>query len=410
MSRARRAPRAASFMRLVSVLALTLALVAIPGTAVAEKTIGLSSGTFAFEVEPGDTGEGEVIVSNDGDEPLKALVYVSDLQVSETGEQSFIVPERQGAALLTTPATWFRISMPADSKSVGNTPYLELEPGEQIPIRFEFSPPAGTAPGDHNVVIFFEMFEFASDTEGSGAQVSGRLGTRVALRVNGQVVEKLTIRPFEVPGFVIGREVPFRFVVRNEGNLNKRVEVVAQVLARGQTAVAQSVVATDTTIFPGAGREFTGSLVMSGAGLGPHSVEVRVQYFEDGAQLPSELVESLSVWVLPLWLVVLAGFIVVYSLGYLVYRARRGSGPNKSRVPEEPMSAGGATYSPEARGSERRRRTTPRRRQDIEAEERRRRRQERAAEAARRLLGEEPPGGETARPSADGSKGGGARE
>jgi hypothetical protein len=135
---------------------------------------------------------------------------------------------------------------------------------------------------------------------------------------------------------------------------------------------------------------------MSGASLGPHTVDVRVQYFEDGAQLPSELVESVSVWVLPLWLLVLAGFIVVYSLGYLVYRARRGRSSKQSRVPEEPASADSTAYSPDLRGSERRRKT-PRRLQDIEAEERRRRRQERAAEAAR-LLGEEPLSGEAAGP------------
>lgn len=313
-------------------------VLAIPAPAFAERTIGLSSGTFEFTVEPGQSGKGEVIVSNDGDEPLKALVYVSDLQVSETGEQTFTTPDRQNVTSLATPATWFRIYMPTDSKSVGNTPYLELEPGERIPIAFEFLPPAGTAPGDHNAVIFFEMFEFAEETESMQAQVSGRVGTRVALRVKGQVVEKLTIRPFEVPAFVIGREVPFRFVVKNGGNLNKRVNVTAAVLSRSQTAVAQSVVATDTTIFPDSGREFTGSLVTGGSGLGPHTVEVRVQYFQDGEQLPSELVEERLVWLVPLWLVVLAGFIVVYSLGYVVYRAMSRRKTKPSGDPELPSS------------------------------------------------------------------------
>jgi len=128
----------------VALLAAAFVL-AIPAPAFAERTIGLSSGTFEFTVEPGQSGKGEVIVSNDGDEPLKALVYVSDLEVSETGEQTFTTPDRQNVTSLATPATWFRIYMPTDSKSVGNTPYLELEPGEKIPIAFEFLPPAGTA-------------------------------------------------------------------------------------------------------------------------------------------------------------------------------------------------------------------------------------------------------------------------
>lgn len=355
--------------RWASILLAALALaLTVPTSAYAEKTIGLSAGSFEFTVEPGESGKGEVIVSNDGDEPIKALVYVSDLKVSETGEQTFVTPDRQNATSQATPATWFRMSMPADSKSAGNTPYVELDPGEKIPIAFEFSPPKGTGPGDHNVVIFFEMFEFAGEAEGAGAQVSGRLGARVALRVNGQVVEKMTIRPFEVPGFVIGREVPFRFAVRNEGNLNKRIEVTAEVLSADQMAVAQSVVATDTAIFPSSGREFTGSLVTGGSGLGPHTVEVRVQYLEDGAQLPSELVEVRSVWLIPLWLVVLAGFIVVYTLGYLIYRGMSARKPKGGPSADTPVSSRAA-------------RKTTRRPRDAEAEERRRRREERAAEA-----------------------------
>lgn len=273
-------------------VALVASLVALPGIAHAVKTIALSSGSFQFDVEPGGAGEGEVTVINDGDEPLKALVYVADVRVDSAGEQTFVPPQRQGTALMSTPASWFRLSMPSDSKSVGNTPYIELDPDERVAIRFEFTPPAGTAPGDHNVVIFFEMFELAEGAAGSSAQVTGRLGTRVALRVNGQVVEKLSLRPFVVPSYTTKSVVPYRFTVSNEGNINERVAISAAVFDGSENSAGASVVTTDTVVLARTGQQFIGDIPLSAQRFGRHTVEVRLSYVRDGDQLPTEIVEQ----------------------------------------------------------------------------------------------------------------------
>jgi hypothetical protein len=367
-------PSAWRALRIAAVLVVALLALGVPSAAFAERTIGLSSGSFAFEVDPGESGEGEVIVMNDGDEPLKALVYVSDVQVDDAGNQTFVQPQRQGASILTTPASWFRVFMPADSKAVGNTPYLELDVGERIPIKFEFSPPQGTASGDHNIVIFFEMFELTQGSEGAAAQVSGRLGARVALRVTGPVVENLTIRPFEVPGFRVGNVVPFTFTVNNAGNTNKRVDVSAALLDRSERSIVASVVASDTAVYADARYRFEGALDTGVGRLGPHTLEVRVRYFAEGATTPSELIEQRTVWLVPMWLVILLALLMLYALGYWMARWLR-SARKKSREPiREPAPAD----APEsvARRSDRRR--APRRMRDAEAEERRLRREERA--------------------------------
>ena len=353
----------ARLKRVAAVLLLAALVAAVPGVAHAEKTIALSSGSFEFTVEPGGIGSGEVTVMNDGEEPLKALVYVADMRIAETGSLSYVTPQREGANLLTTPATWFRIYMPADSKSVGNTPYIELDPGERLPIKFEFSPPAGTAPGDHNAVIFFEMFELTSGADGSTAQVTGRLGTRVALRVAGQTVESLTIRPFDVPSFQIGGSVPYTFTVNNEGNINKHVAVSVAMLDSAEDQVASSMVTTDTIVFANAGQQFTGDLDLSSQRLGPHTVEVTVSYMKEGDQIASTLVEQRTVWLLPLWAVVAIGFLVTYAIIYVISRVVRG----RRRTRE-------ATRAKAHSRSHRQR--------DAEAEERRLRREQRAAEAA----------------------------
>jgi len=352
MRRRRGALRAIRLSRTAAALVLVLALIIIPGSAMAERTIALSSGTFAFEAEPGDSGEGEVIVMNDGDEPLKALVYITDVQVDDSGKQEFVVPQRQGANILTTPASWFRIFMPADSKSVGNTPYLEMEPGERIPIRFEFSPPPGTPSGDHNVVIFFEMFELTQGSEGAAAQVSGRLGARVALRVIGPVIENLTIRPLDVPSFRIGNAVPFTFTVNNAGNTNKRVAVTAELLDRSERSVVASVVASDTAVLADSCYRFEGALNTETGRFGPHTLEVGVRYFLEDAATPAELIEQRTVWLLPMWVVLVLAFILFDLLVWAAartYRSRRGA-PGPSAPPGDilPPHAARATETSSA--------------------------------------------------------------
>ena len=422
MRRRRGALRAIRLSRIATALVLVLGLTMIPGSAMAERTIALSSGTFAFEVEPGDSGEGEVIVMNDGDEPLKALVYITDVQVDDSGKQEFVVPQRQGASILTTPASWFRIFMPADSKAVGNTPYLELDVGERVPIQFAFSPPQGVPSGDHNVVIFFEMFELLQGNEGAAAQVSGRLGARVALRVIGPVIENLTIRPFDVPSFRIGNAVPFTFTVNNAGNTNKRVAVAAELLDRSERSVVASVVASDTAVLADSRYRFEGALNTGAGRFGPHTLEVRVRYFLEDAVTPTELIEQRTVWLLPMWVLLVLAFVLFDLLVWAAvrtYRSRRRapgpsappgdvSPPRAARTTETssasppPLSVtdqpavtphvdaagreAGASFGrsvarEEGRASRHQR--ASRKELRLEAEERRRRREQRAAEDAR---------------------------
>lgn len=301
----RRRTRAAILALVVLAFALVFA-----STALAEKKIALSSGSFAFEVSPGQTGDGEIVVINDGDEPIKVLVYVADVEIDEAGEQSYPLPSRDGASLLTSPASWIRVYMPADSKSVGNTPYLELDVGERIPVKFDFSPPANATPGDHNVVMFFEMFDFAPDSGGTATQVTGRIGARIQMRVLGEYIEKLEVRPFEVPAFKVGTVVPYRFTLRNEGNVNERVTGTVTLLDRNEREIASAEVASDTPVYARAQLEFEGSVESVTGLFGRHIVELRLVYPPIDGTTPVEVVEQREVWMVPVWALIAAGVLV----------------------------------------------------------------------------------------------------
>jgi len=322
------APHSSAAMRMLAALVLTSALFLAPQAAFAEKTLGVSSGSFKYEVDAGNQAAGEIVVSNDGDEPITILVYAADQAIDDAGAVSFLVPNRADIATMNQPSAWLRINMPADSKSFANVPYLEMEPGERVPVQFEVNVPSGVAPGDHNVMVFFEMAELPTDANaGAQMRVSGRIGSRVTLRVNGQIVERAEVRPFTVPSVVFGPIIPFELRVMNEGNVDQRMTVKALLLDGSENTVSDAMPIEAQTVFAGRNLETSGTVVASRFGFGPHTVRVEAQRVDDnGAVLNAgndTIVVSRTAWVLPLWLLLTAGVVLLLIVGVVARSATR---------------------------------------------------------------------------------------
>ena len=207
--------------------------------------------------------------------------------------------------------------------------------------------------------MFFEMFDFADNVEGSAVQVAGRIGARVALRVNGEVIEKMTVRPFEVPALRVGTEVPYRFTVTNGGNLNKSIVAWVTLLDRNENQVTASQVASETAVLARSNLAFSDTLDTVAGRFGPHTMEVRIQYIEEDSELPSEIVEQRTIWLIPVWLLSVAAVAVFGLTVWLAMRVSRG--PRSRQVDEPGHRAKGGTRA--------------------QADERRRLREERMAQA-----------------------------
>lgn len=304
----------------VSVLLLAALLVAsFPAPAAAVRTVGLSTGTFDFSLAPGQVGEGEVIVSNDGDEDIDVLVYASDQVVADDGTISYVVPTAQQTTGVGTPATWVRMVMGAETKTVGNTPYVSLSPGERVPVEFEIKIPDGAAPGDHQMIIFFEMFGGGeTDAENASAAVTGRVGARIRTRIAGEIVERVDVRPFVTKSFVLSKLAPYTFVVRNEGNIDKRVNARILLLDRNLQEVVSSLVTSDTPVFAGANFEQSGAVDTGEQLLGRYTMRLEISYPREGSEVgaPEIITIDKSVWFIPVWLVValilIAGGIAIW--------------------------------------------------------------------------------------------------
>jgi hypothetical protein len=308
---------------------LLLALVTVPSSAFATRTLGLSAGSFRFDVQAGQPGTGVVVVMNDGTEPMSVMVYASDQSVDDKGNITYKTPTRADLSSLNLPSAWTTIKMPANSKSLGNIPYLELKPGQRVPVKFTVNVPAGVVPGDHNVVLFFESFVVPKPGQGAQSNVSGRLGARVTMRVAGEFVRKLEVHPFNVPAYVIGGIVPWEFVVHNTGNLDQRVGARVLLMDRNENELAQQQAIDGNTIFAGTAKEATGTLQASTSAVGPHTVRLDVSPVDEQGKATSAgadtITQTRQVWLIPYWLIATVVVLILILIAGIIWAIVRGS-------------------------------------------------------------------------------------
>jgi hypothetical protein len=330
----------------LAVVALAMAaLIAFPGWAFASRTLGLSAGTFKFEVAAGDQVSGQVIVMNDGTEALKVMVYASDQTVDPKGGVTYTAPTRADLASLNQPSAWTTIKMPANSKSLGNIPYMELAPGKRIPVRFSFLVPPNVPPGDHNVLIFFESFEPPKPGENSQSVISGRLGARVTLRVKGTLLNKLEVRPFVVPAWVIGDPVPYDFTVRNIGNTDQRVGARMLFLDRVDNEVTRQTAIDGIVVFAGTNLESTGTVSAGNKyAVGPYKLRLDVSPVDDAGKATNAggdtITEEHTVWLIPMWLIITVIVVVVLVIALIIWAIVRSAGKRKRRMADEAYQRG----------------------------------------------------------------------
>ncbi|MHB1137257.1 MAG: COG1361 family protein [Coriobacteriia bacterium] len=369
--------RTGTRVALFAVLVAAVLAVSTQGTAFGVRTVGLSTGTFDLSLAGGQTGGGEVVVSNNGDEDIDVLIYAADQIVSDTGSIGYQAPSVTGMAGLGTPASWMRMVIGAETKTRGNTPYVSLAPGEQVPVEFELEIPEGAPPGDHQVIVFFEMFGGDSETEGATTDVTGRVGARVSVRVAGEVFEKLEVRPFVTRTFVLSRLVPYTYVVRNEGNIDKRIDARILLLDGDLEEVASSLATSDTPVFAGTNFEQAGSVDPGKQLLGRYTMRLEVTYPREGSEVGASdaITIDKTVWILPLWLVivliVLAGGVAVWLSWRSATRADERK-RERSRLSEDARGSGEdvdavksrvRVREPQARRSREVRRRSPRNRE-----------------------------------------------
>jgi hypothetical protein len=343
VSRHTPAARSRRAIQIILAVVLFAGLAGAASPAFAVRTIGLSSPSFDFNVAAGGGGKGSLVISNEGNEPFRALVYFSGQTIDSKGNVSFVAPTLNSPDFLSTPAAWCQVHLPKDTKSIGNVPYLDLKPKEQVPVDFEFTVPQGVTPGDHQVFLFFEMTNTQAVPKGVATTINARVGAHLHIRVQGAVNESLDVRPFTVRQFIIGDVMPWQFTVRNDGNIDEQVSTTLSVLDTNENELIKSNAMTSTVVYAQSLAERSGNLPLANAFLGRFTVRLTTTYADrTGSAGAKTVVKDRTIWVVPLWLAVVLIVVVGALLLWLSWRAAVRSAErriDRRRDSEEPDPA-----------------------------------------------------------------------
>ncbi len=329
---------------LAVLLSLCVLSLVSPTSAFAERSIGVSAASFDFTAAQGEAGEGEVWVSNEGDEPITVRVYASDQVVEDDGTVTFVTPSVD-ANPLQSPASWMTVTLPPDAKSIGNIPYIDMEPGDKARVAFRVGIPQGAVPGDHNIMLFFEMFDPDPTSGDQQARIFGRLGTRVKARVDGEIIEKVEVAPFTIPGYVLGTAVPYSFTVNNEGNVDQRVDVRMVELDSSGAEVSATEITSDTALYATSSLQKSGAIEDGATRIGRANYRLVVSYPSQatGANgLIKTTEEERAVWVIPVWLPYVVGAALLMLFGAAIWASGRRSAQRAAVAPHADAGGGPA--------------------------------------------------------------------
>lgn len=175
---------------------------------------------FVLEAEPGDTLSDVLVVENLGEVNLVLGVDASDAFNTETGGIDLLSGDDEPTGL----GSWVAVEEPS----------LTVPAGGSVEVPFSLTVPDDATPGDHVGGIVTSLRITEPDQTGTRVTVERRLGTRIYLRVDGELSPELTFtalsssyrgtaNPF-APGAM---DITYR--IENTGNVRLRATRAARV-------------------------------------------------------------------------------------------------------------------------------------------------------------------------------------
>ena len=142
-------------------------------------------------IEPGETADDQVALTNFSPHPATFAVYASDGIVTPDGSFDLLPPGERPV----DGGAWIDLGAVGDEDPApGETLTIEVPAEETVVIPLRIAVPADASPGDHPAGIVAQFLP----AEGSGVEMASRVGVRVHLRVGGPVVTALAVDAISV--------------------------------------------------------------------------------------------------------------------------------------------------------------------------------------------------------------------
>jgi hypothetical protein len=285
----------------------------------AQRSGGDARPFFAWGVTPGATLRDNVAIVNYSKEPVQLSIYATDALNTDDGGFGLLPTGQQPVDA----GSWVHLlgvsgELTVPARSTGS-------PG-QVVVPVEVNVPANATPGDHTAGILAVQTSVDPSDEGTKVTLEQRVGTRVYVRVSGEVQPELTVgdvsaRYEGTANPVGGGNATVTYTLTNTGNVNLGAESVVNV--DGLLADSSASTPDAPLLLVGGSIEVTANVpdVLPQVRL---TAKVNVTPIAAPTDIPTELpvvVAGASFWAIP-W--VLFGIVIALVLmGLLVHQRRR---------------------------------------------------------------------------------------
>lgn len=199
-----------NFKGLLSVAIFSLLVFSFfPSAKAANSGIQISPTTYNYEIKPGESQTGKILLKNLNPTPLNYLMEVESFsQVSEDGAPSFEIDNNSGC---TPPlADWFFF---------GSEEKGQIQTGKDREIPFTVSVPKDAEPGGHYAAVFGRELKDVPEGQ-SQMGITSRVGTLILISVPGDVKTEAEITEFKAPKYVFSGPIDFSMKVKNSGTVH----------------------------------------------------------------------------------------------------------------------------------------------------------------------------------------------
>lgn len=215
------------------------------GAVKADGGMQISPVTFNFDIKPGESDKGQIILKNLN---TTAINYSIDVElfnkVSDEGAPSFAQTVPQEG--ITTLTDWITFS-PKDGA---------IDPQKEATIDFTIAIPAGAEPGGHYAAIFAKQLNKTPDGK-TQLGVTTRVGSLILVSVPGDVAKTVSLKDFLISKFIWKGPVSMSAKAENTGSVHYDSQV--KVALKPLFGATSEVDLGKHTIIPQNERSFEGT-------------------------------------------------------------------------------------------------------------------------------------------------------
>lgn len=230
---------------------------------------------FVIDADPGDTVRDSLVVENLGSVELVLGVYASDAFNTTDGELDLLPADEEPVDV----GSWVAFEQPSVTVPAGGT----------VEVPFTVAVPEDAPAGDHVGGVLTSLTITEPDAQGNRVRIERRLGTRLYLRVSGELEPALTFTSLEVDHspswnpFAAG-SMRVRYRVENTGNVRLRATRAVRVEGAMGLTDRQVEAADLPELLPGGSLELTQEVGGVWPAFGT-SVEVELQPYDPSGAL-----------------------------------------------------------------------------------------------------------------------------